>query len=376
MVALFFIFSDDDEDEMNENFDIRFVNNCNFDIWIENSSTLQEGSMTNPNFVVGGPVPGTQKVTKVLQGDNFDVIFPRTGIAGTRFWGKFDCDETGTNCAIGDSQQYWCNPDNPSEQNPNAVCPPGEKGLVGGCPATGCTPPIDSLFEATTGCKFVDTSRCWRNPADASQPLSNMVTNFNTSQVDGWTFPYKLEILGRSSECDNGNGLEVVDGSRLSPSICPSMENMSLGGMFPTTEDDIGLTSVDLTFRDNDGRLVGCMSPCQKISGGMPAGFNQPLSPGGSEPSVPAAYMCCPDSLTNVEGASSMNLPDACTNGPTWCDGCGVAQSDYVEVVRNNTNNNVYSYAFDDSNGLHTCPSVGTKYVMTFCPVGSSEYPG
>ena len=369
------------------NFDLRIVNNCPYTVWIQGQGTIQEEDSTgNITFIDGAPIPGYDPVIEAKQGENVDYIIPSTGIAGTRFWGKLGCDNTGTNCLVGDSQQYWCDPDNPSSQNPNAQCPTGQKGQVGGCPTNGCTPPIDSLFEATFACTEEDTSKCWLNPSDTSATLDGPVTNFDTSQVDGWTFPYKLEILNTASQCDNGNGLSLIDGSQLNVTNCPTNEDLSLNDMFPTTSGSIpdppaDLTSVDLRLCDNgvcdadSTQIVGCMAPCRKLTFGQPDGFQQPET----SDSVPSLYMCCPADIVDAPGAVNPDsVSQSCTDGPDWCmdiGGCGVAQTQYVQVVRASTNGQVYSYAFDDTNGLHTCPAKETQYVMTLCPSGSSAYP-
>ena len=57
------------------------------------------------------------------------VDVPKQGLASARFWAKWGCDESGDNCAIGQSGG------------------PGQS-----CGAHGCAPPIDSRFEATFGC--------------------------------------------------------------------------------------------------------------------------------------------------------------------------------------------------------------------------------
>ena len=46
-------------------------------------------------------------------------------VSSTRFWPKYDCDRYGQNCAFGESG------------GPNLPCP-----------ASGCSPPIDTKFEA------------------------------------------------------------------------------------------------------------------------------------------------------------------------------------------------------------------------------------
>jgi len=73
-------------------------------------------------------------------------------VSATRFWPKYQCDDNGQNCAFGES---------------------GGPGLP--CPPSGCSPPIDSKFEATFG---------------SSQGLDW----YNASQVDGWTLPYEMKF--------------------------------------------------------------------------------------------------------------------------------------------------------------------------------------
>lgn len=69
-------------------------------------------------------------------------------VEATRFWPKYDCEEDGQNCVFGESG------------GPNLPCP-----------ASGCSPPIDSKFEVTFG---ASDGNDW----------------YNSSHVDGWTLPY------------------------------------------------------------------------------------------------------------------------------------------------------------------------------------------
>jgi hypothetical protein len=79
-------------------------------------------------------------------------------ISATRFWPKYQCNEHGQNCAFGES---------------------GGPGLD--CPEGGCSPPIDTKFEATFG---ADHNLDW----------------YNASQVDGWTLPYDMKF-----DCRDGS---------------------------------------------------------------------------------------------------------------------------------------------------------------------------
>ena len=61
-----------------------------------------------------------------------DFTTPVEGLVGTRFWAKYGCDSNGENCLIGDQVPA----------------------IGSECPPDGCTPAIDSLFEATFGRNF------------------------------------------------------------------------------------------------------------------------------------------------------------------------------------------------------------------------------
>merc|ERR1711953_1423327 len=94
---------------------------------------------------------------KIAEGDAVDYRVPiDLKMDGVRFWPKFDCDEDGQNCTMGESG------------GPNLPCPP-----------KGCSPPIDSKFEATFG---------------AGANGENHGTDwYNASQVDGWTLPFHMK---------------------------------------------------------------------------------------------------------------------------------------------------------------------------------------
>jgi len=111
-----------------------------------------------------GTLPGETNTIKHLGvGATVNYTIPAAGLPSTRFWVKYGCDSKGANCLMGDSVANF-------QLYPQT-----------GCPATGCTAPIDSLFEATWGCKT--SSSC-------------APTYFDTSQVDGYTLPYRVLITG------------------------------------------------------------------------------------------------------------------------------------------------------------------------------------
>jgi len=308
--------------------DLRIINNCKTTLWFE----ARYGG-------AGAPLPG-QSVTaqQALPGSYIDYTVPDTGLSGSRFWAKYGCDSNGQNCAIGDQMQYWPNP-------------------PGGCPAGGCTPPVDSLFEATWGCR-----------PGTSCNAGNPTTWFDTSQVDGWTIPYKLTPVGDTSGCDctgTGCGFKGVDASTLDVTKCPSGEDLSDNGQFTSVNvlgQSVGLSSVDLRIIKN-GEILGCMSPCKRLNWGVPYGLQQ------SEDSGSTMWMCCPTPTPN-----NCNPSQGCVS-PTTCRAGPIENTQFVAAVHTMAPG-VYAYSYDDGVGLHACPAGVTKYTMEFCPSGSAAYPG
>jgi len=305
--------------------DVRIINNCKSSLWIEARQGPQNA-----------PLPGqTGTSTLALSGGYVDYPIPATGLASARFWAKYGCDKQGRNCAIGDQTQYWPNP-------------------PGGCPATGCTAPIDSLLEATFGCK-----------PGAACNVQNPTTWFDTSQVDGWTIPYKLSVAGSTEECDcngNGCGFKGVDASQLDVSKCPSSEDLSMNGTYPSATIDgktQSLTSVDLRFiHPTTNEILGCMSPCKKLNWQM----------GLTERSGSALWMCCPTpNPSHCDPSNGCVTPEQCRAGP-------IENTGYVKAVHT-MSPGVYSYSYDDLVGLHACPAGKVIYTMEFCPTGSAPYP-
>jgi len=308
--------------------DLRIINNCKTQLWFE----ARYGG-------AGAPLPG-QSATSIqaLPGSYVDYVIPDTGLSGTRFWAKYGCDNYGKNCLIGDQMQYYPNP-------------------PGGCPPGGCTPPVDSLFEATWGCR-----------PGSSCNSQNPTTWFDTSQVDGWTIPYKLTPLGDVSGCDcvgSNCGFKGVDASTLDVTKCPSGEDLSYNGKYnsvTTNGQTVSLKSVDLRIINN-GTILGCMSPCKRLNWGAPYGLQQDESSGSP------MWMCCPTPTPdNCSPSNGCVTPDNCRAGP-------IETTQFVNAVHSMAPG-VYAYSYDDGVGLHACPAGVTKYTMEFCPSGSAPYPG
>jgi len=304
--------------------DLRIINNCATTLWFEGRNGA------------GAPITGQSvTATRALPGSYVDYVIPSTGLSSTRFWAKYGCDSNGKNCIIGDQMQYY----------------PG-----GGCPTNGCTPPVDSLFEATWGCK-----------PGSSCASSNPTTWFDTSQVDGYTIPYSLKANGATSGCDctsSGCGFSGVDASKLNLASCPSGEDLSLGGTVPSINVNgatMRTSSVDLRLISNN-QVIGCMSPCKKLNFGTPYGLGQ------SESVNAGLWMCCP---TPTPG--NCQPSNGCVSSPT-CRTGPVTNTQYVKAVHNMAAG-VYAYSYDDGVGLHACPAGTVTYTMTYCPSGSSSYP-
>lgn len=211
-------------------------------------------------------------------------------VASTRFWPKMGCREDGTQCRMG------------SSGGPGQDCPP-----------KGCAPPVDSKFEATFGDKNTAEPVDW----------------WDTSGVDGYTVPYKLEL---DEGCPNGKSLDC---SQLALSDCPRDEVLN------NQETDL------FVKYQGDGEVVGCYSHCGKLTfdnWGNEMGRHMPWSD-------ESKMYCCPTPPVSSE---------ACRQGP-------VEQTKFVKLFREKCMG-VYSYAYDDAIGLQTCP-VGTAYTWTLlCP--------
>ena len=246
---------------------------------------------------------------KLAAGASESFEIPDEGLAATRFWAKWGCDKTGSNCKIGQSGG------------------PGE-----GCPADGCAPPIDSKFEATFGClPSVKKDKCAINPSLPSEHIGP-IDWWDVSQVDGWTLPYKVKVVG-----DCPASPEVIDCSRLSLDSCPDEEAMGLKS---------GPETLRLVNNANKSEVIGCYSPCAKLTNSQ-WGQGHAFTTDSKE----ARDFCCP--TPPIE-------PKQCSEGP-------VEKTQFVKAVHELCPS-VYAYAYDDGIGLAQCPS-GTRYEVTFyCP--------
>lgn len=374
------------------------------------------------------------------------------GVAGLRVWAKFSCspcgvngeyatspsvclppypvgcasnntcsfDGAGTNCVIGDSSQYYV---------------PGENGgAIGGCPKKGCSVAVDSLFEATFGCKYTSNEYCNSNPSNPEQKLGPN-TFFDTSNVDGYTFPYIVLVTSTSSDTsplqyciDSNKGSPMkttswknttaayIDGSGLIMDDfngtvgCPANADLSYGDVSSVTDSslpvtynlqnvNLGLymdsTSGNITFPaitgDPDNGFtpvidppagsvkVGCMSSCKRLNYGQPYGMNQ------SEACTPGLLYCCPTTFASsgcsgttdcCDGISAL-CSQSTTNegGKTGCITSSLCNQGPVvtsDYVKSihNMAPGIYAFSYDDTQGLYQCGQ-NVQYEVIFGPAGS-----
>ena len=209
-------------------------------------------------------------------------------IAATRFWPKYDCDDAGLNCTFGES---------------------GGPGLP--CPASGCSPPVDSKFEATFGAA---DGRDW----------------YNSSHVDGWTLPYQAEF-NCAGDASNTADLNCQG---LNQSNCPSQEIVGAGL-------DVSLSAFN---PDKGNQYAGCYSPC-----GLLTYTNWNNQYGNfTPPQAPADQYCC---------AGAFDTNPTCWTGPN-------PTMTYTDVIHANCDS--YAWAYDDAVGLKARPSENVDFCLTF----------
>lgn len=261
-------------------------NACSYDIWV------QQDKM---------PASFAQ-VVLVKAGASESYMIPAGGQASTRFWPKKGCDASGQNCSIGQS---------------SAPCGP-----------KGCAPPVDSKLEATWGCTLADKTQCGKTP----QGVPMIDTYWNSSAVDGYTFPFTVKVTGG----DGRKSCQPVDCAGLTLAACPKSDDLSNGGKNPKyAKEDLNLTGA-----------AGCFSTCMKLNypGFGGEGLNAPGGP------VEQMY-CCP--------TPPISSPQ-CQAGP-------VPKTNFVKLVHTACKGTSYGYAYDDGIGGRNC-SGDTAIEMTVGP--------
>lgn len=146
---------------------------------------------------------------------------------------------------------------------------------------------------------------------------------YDISLVDGYSLPVQIVPSQQGGSC-------VPTVCNIDVNACPQNEIDGLG---------------NLQVIEN-GQAVACLSPCKKWN------FPPPYGLGNPETQSPGVDMCCPTPPISSQ---------QCNAGP-------VVNTQYVNLVRS-TCPTAYSFAYDDTNGLHQCPG-STSFAVTFCPSG------
>merc|ERR1719221_179720 len=139
----------------------------------------------------------------------------------------------------------------------------------------------------------------------------------DASLVDGFTLPFKLEIVRNGgSGCDKEE-VHTIDCRGLSFSLCPSAEVLTAAGM-----------TVDLrAVSPKTGRVSGCYAPCQKL---VDSKWNNSLAQGRHQQDPEVAPYCCP---------TPPESPEECRAGP-------IEQTQFLKTVHEACPG-VYGYAYD-----------------------------
>lgn len=297
---------------------LRIINGCGEPMWVQ--------WLTAP----GLPFNGQKFARLASQGSYIDYDIPDKGLPAMRFWPGFGCDANGQNCRVGASGG------------------PASMGFT--CPEGGCAPPIDSKFEATFGCiPGVPDGSCADNPSAPSQKLGRGDW-WNSSFVDGYTTPMKVEVKGYCPVGPQpapvfgpgGPPGGIIDCSNIRLSDCPTNENLSSEGRFPALSN-INLRAVN----PRTGAIAGCYSPSAKLT------FGNWGNPYNYLPQAPEAqWYACPTPPIS---------PDQCMEGPS-------DRTKYKAMVHSFCQ--TYTYAYDDGVGLSSCPAAtNLSYEVTFyCP--------
>jgi len=285
---------------------LRIINGSTGDLWIFYQIGSGGGALSSP----------VAHQVMLAAGAHIDYPIPDIGLAATRFWPGFNCDATGNNCQVGQSGG-----------------PPAD-GFT--CPAYNCAPPVDTKWEGTFGClPSVPVADCQINPSSPTMAVLPQTDSWDTSLVDGFTMPFRVEVVGT---CPGGPTAGTIDCSTLATSLCPTAEDLSTGNMYPALASENMLV-----VNPMDGTTGGCYADCSRLT------MTQWQSTGTYMPGDPEAQMyCCPTPPIS---------PDMCRAGP-------VASTAYTDLVHTHCPQ-TYAYSYDDGSGLFNCPA-GVHYEVTF----------
>jgi len=160
-------FADDGPENSKKRF--RVTNHCSETIWIQSA---------------GNQLPFDSALVKIEPDESYSYSVPQEGVPSTRFLPKTGCDDSGNNCDV-------------------QSVPP--------CPSEGCSPPIDTKFEASFGCMLEpeNVTQCTKT----GQGLPSTYQDWwDGSAVDGWTLPFSIFV--------NDGGMSLAPGIEGSSSQC------------------------------------------------------------------------------------------------------------------------------------------------------------
>jgi hypothetical protein len=310
---------------------LRVLNKTGADIWVV--------ATCGP---CGTPFPGLSDINIFVANNNYyDFAIPAEGLVGARIFAKMGCDSNGKNCLVGDSLPLYTGPTCPLVTGCTGPC------LGGPCGSTPCNPPLNSLCEFTFGCIPQTLGQTLGQALrQSSCNINTATTSFDTSNVDGYTLPFTLTVTGDILGCSSGSSDHPgIDGSGLDLTQCPSSIDLSYDGIDRITMADgtsVNLTDVDLRYYSR-GVLVGCYSPCEVLT----SRYQLPAN------SSPALQYCCP--TPPVSSAQCQAYP--------------AANNLYTQAVNRMVPGGTYTFAYDDSNALQSCPAGSVRYLMTFYPL-------
>lgn len=163
----------------------RVTNKCKHRLWVQSS---------------GAELPHDPDIVSLSAGESYDYSIPLAGLPSTRFLPKIGCDDSGNNCLV-------------------QSMPP--------CPTGGCTPPIDSKFEASFGCILDHRASCSKT---GQGQVSTYQDWWDGSAVDGWTLPFSILVndgghgLAPGTTSSHGQCGDVVCSELLAEKLCPRQE--------------------------------------------------------------------------------------------------------------------------------------------------------
>jgi len=315
---------------------VTYVNACkSAPIWIGWQITTASVQATQSGSAVYQHLD-MKPAHKLAPGAQVSHDIPDAGLIGYRAWPMYNCKKN----AAGDGPaEGWYD------------CQIGGSGGLAqhggtqpGCQSPGCAPPIDSKFEGTFGCRLSADKKanCVPNPAAGFDGKGNAKLigdqdNFDVSNVDGWTLPFKLTVDG--SNCAKAPPKNTVDCMSLGLDSC-TIEDLS------AARSDLTQVNLSLINPDTNER-GGCYSPCSILSMNN---WNNPDFVGG--PGTPSVSpFCCPAGTPKETCAAAVGKTNYVKNVPNMCSPA-------------------YTWAYDDAQGLFQCDAKSTSYTMTFeCPL-------